>query len=181
MNTHTNTTENPANGHGYIPRLRELLLAHVKLSTDFCSLLEDEKKALVKMNIPILAELVRKKDRELARIQRLDENIQEVSSRITLKDRKKKNVSAVKLLDTIPFLSADGQDMVLTYQKKLSLLRNNILTANHVNQRFASDTLGYINDAVSFICNGITSETLYNPARQEHRGKSLPALVSREV
>ena len=177
----SNAIKQQDNPNGHIPQLRELLLAQVKLSTAFCNLLEEEKKALVKMDIPLLAELVRKKDRELARIQRLDENIQEVSSRIALKDRKKKEVSAVKLLDTIPFLSADGQEMVLKYQKKLSLLRNTILTTNHVNQRFTGDTLGYINDAISFICNGIASETLYNPARQEHRGKSIPALVSREV
>lgn len=174
-----NAIEQQDNPNGYIPQLRELLLAQIKLSTDFCNLLEEEKKALAKMDIPALAELVSKKNRELARIQRLDENIQEISSRIALKDRKKKNVS--KLLDTIPFLSAAGQEMVLTYQKKLSLLRNTILTANHVNQRFTSDTLGYINDAVSFICNGIASDPTYNTTSQEQRSKSIPALVSREV
>ena len=177
----SNVIEQQELPNGYIPQLRELLLTQVKLSTDFCSLLEEEKKALVKMDIPLLAEIVRKKDKELARIQRLDENIQEISSRIALKDRKKKNVTASKLLDTIPFLSADGQEIVLKYQKKLSLLRNNILTANHVNQRFANDTLGYINDAVSFICNGIASDPTYNITSQEQRSKSIPALVSREV
>jgi hypothetical protein len=176
-----NAIEQQNNPNGYIPRLRELLLAQVKLSTDFCGLLEKEKKALVKMDIPLLAELVSKKDRELARIQRLDENIQEISSRITLKDRKKKNVSTSKLLDTIPFLSAAGQEMVLMYQKKLSLLRNNILTANHVNQKFAHDTLGHINDAVSFICNGIAADPTYTTTSQEQKIKSIPALLSREV
>lgn len=176
-----NAIKQQDNPNGYISQLRELLLAQIKLSTDFCSLLEEEKKALVKMDIPILAELVSKKDRELARIQRLDENIQEISSRIALKDGKKKNISASKLLDTVPFLSAAGQEMVLTYQKKLSLLRNNILTANHVNQRFANDTLGYINDAVSFICNGIASDLTYTTTSQAQRSKSIPALVSREV
>jgi hypothetical protein len=176
-----NALEQQDNQNSYTPQLQELLRAQLKLSTNFCSLLEKEKKALVKMDIPLLAELVSKKDKELVKIQRLDENIQEISSRIALKDRKKKNVISSKLLDTIPFLSATGQEMVLTYQKKLSLLRNTILTANHINQKFASDTLGYLNDAVTLICNGITSDQTYNTASREQRSKSIPALVSREV
>ena len=67
------------------------------------------------------------------------------------------------------------------YQKKLSRLRTAIVTANHVNQKFTSDTLGYLNDAVTLICNGITSDPTYNTTSQEQRNKSIPALVSREV
>lgn len=172
-------TEPPANGHGYIPQLRELLRSQVKLSTEFCSLLEAEKHSLVIMDIPSLAELTRKKERDLARIQRLDENIQEVSRRII--SGKKDASGTIKLADTIPFLSQDEGLMVKEYQKKLSRLRTAIVTANHVNQKFTSDTLGYLNDAVTLICNGITSDPTYNTTSQEQRNKSIPALVSREV
>jgi len=177
MNTHNNTKT--VKGNGYIPQLQELLRSQVKLSTEFCSLLEAEKNALVIMDIPSLVELTRKKERDLARIQRLDENIQEVSRRII--ESSKKTSGPVKLLETIPFLNQTDGHTVKEFQKKLSQLRTAIATINHVNQKFTKDTLGYLDDAVTLICNGISSDPTYNPASQEQRNKSIPALVSREV
>ena len=178
MNTSENTEAHTI-GRGYIPQLRELLRSQVKLSSEFCSLLEAEKKSLIIMDIPSLLTHTRKKERDLARIQRLDENIQEVIRKI-IADRR--NVSGViKLADTIPFLNQDDGRLVKKYLKKLSQLRTAITTANYVNQKFTSDTLGYLNDAVTLICNGIASDPTYNTTNQEKRSKSIPALVSREV
>lgn len=165
--------------NGYIPQLQELLRSQIKLSTEFCSLLEAEKNALVLMDIPSLVELSRKKERDLARIQRLDENIQEVSRRII--GSSKKTSSPIKLMETIPFLNQTDGLTVKEFQKKLSQLRTAIVTANHVNQKFTKDTLGYLNDAVRLICNGITPDPTYNTASQEQRNKNIPALVNREV
>ena len=163
-----------------MPQLRELLDSQVQLSSNFCNLLEAEKKALIEMNISSLVDLARKKERELVRLQRLDENIQIIIQRI-ISLAGGKISGPVKLHDLLSFLNAGDKATVSDYHKKLSSLRTDILTANHINQHFASDTLGYLNDAVSFICNGISSDTLYNPKSREQRGKSYPALVSREV
>lgn len=172
-------SEHPQTSNAYVPQLRQMLTAQEKLSTEFCRLLEDEKKSLVSMDIPSLVEITRKKDKDLSRIQRLDENIQEMIRRIA--SGKAKSTGPIKLSETIPFLDQDDALIVKEYQKKLSLLRNTILTANHINQRFASDTLGHINNAVSLICNGIASDPLYTKGRQKQNGKSLPTLVNREV
>jgi flagellar biosynthesis/type III secretory pathway chaperone len=168
------------NKKDFIPQLRELLDSQIQLSTNFCNLLEAEKQALIDMNISTLVDLARKKERELVRLQRLDENIQIMIDRIISAGGRKASGPA-KLNDILSFLNSNDKATVSEYHQKLSRIRTDISTANHINQRFAIDTLGYLNDAVSFICNGISSDTLYNTERQEQRGKSYPALVSREV
>ena len=171
--------EHSHTSNAHIAQLRQMLAAQEKLSTEFCSLLDAEKEALVSMDIPVLAEITRKKDRDLSRIQRLDENIQEVTHRIV--GEKEKSPQPVKLTETIPFLNQEEGLIIKEYQKKLSRLRTAIVTANHINQQFTSDTLGYLNDAVSLICRGIVCDPLYNTSRKEQMGKNTPALVSREV
>ena len=94
---------------------------------------------------------------------------------------KEKSPQPVKLTETIPFLNQEEGLIIKEYQKKLSRLRTAIVTANHINQQFTSDTLGYLNDAVSLICRGIVCDPLYNTSRKEQMGKNTPALVSREV
>jgi flagellar biosynthesis/type III secretory pathway chaperone len=174
-----NQSEHPQTSNAYVPQLRQMLTAQEKVSTEFCRLLEDEKKSLVSIDIPSLVEITRKKGKDLSRIQRLDENIQEMIRRIV--SGKGKSTGPIKLSETIPFLDQNEALMVKEYQKKLSRLRTAIVTANHVNQKFTMDTLGYLNDAVSLICKGIVSNPLYNTDRKEQMSKNTPALVSREV
>ena len=177
MKTHNITKS--VDGPSYFPQLKELLHSLVKLSAEFLSLLQAEKKALTGMNIPVLAEITRKKDMDLTRIQRLDENIQEISRRmIPATEKASENI---KLADTVPYLNKKDGLILEKYQKKLSLLRTEIVTANYVNKKFTNDTLGYLNDAVSLICNGIVSDPTYNSGSQEKKAKTIPALVSREV
>jgi flagellar biosynthesis/type III secretory pathway chaperone len=164
-----------------LPLILDILKRQIAISTGFLAILEEEKNALVHMNIPSLISLTRQKESELAKIAQLDHSLQEVARRIIAPDFDRDH-KTIKLAELIPFMTREQTLAVKKYRDQLAELREKISSNNLINKRFAADTLGYINDAISLICGEVGGEPLYSgrPGRQQKRS-SVPSLVSREV
>ena len=164
-----------------LPLILDILKRQIAISTGFLAILEAERNALVHMDVPTLISLTRQKENELAKIAQLDHSLQEVARRIVAADAGSHH-KTIKLAELIPFMTREQTLTVKKYRDQLAELREKISSNNLINKRFASDTLGYINDAISLICGEISGEPLYSgrPGRQQKRS-AIPSLVSREV
>ena len=163
-----------------LPLILDILKRQVTISTSFLALLQAEKTALVNMDMNALVSLTKKKEQELAKMAQLDHSLQEVAGKIVAGDNHIGN-RVIKLAELIPFMTREQTLSVKNYRDKLASLREKITDNNLINKRFASDTLGYINDAISLICGEIASPPLYSTQGRQGAANSAPALVSREV
>ncbi|MBI5557535.1 MAG: flagellar protein FlgN [Deltaproteobacteria bacterium] len=163
-----------------LPLILDILKRQIVISTGFLAILEAEKTALINMDLNSLIPLTRKKESELAKMAQLDHSLQEVARRIVITDAKNAT-RLIKLAELIPFMTREQTLAVKQYRDELASLREKISDNNLINKRFASDTLGYINDAISVICGDISSSRLYTTRGQSRRKSGAPALVSREV
>lgn len=165
-------------GPGILSLIFDILKRQISISTNFLTLLETEKQALIDMDMNAIITLTRHKENELAKMAQLDHSLQEVARQVVINDS---NDKVIKLIELIPFMSREQAVTLKKLRDQLAVLREKITDNNLINKHFASDTLGYINDAISLICNEITSEPAYHPGRQLASGSPAPALVSREV
>lgn len=163
-----------------LPLIFDVLKRQISISTNFLTLLEAEKNALVNMNMNSLISLTRLKERELSKMAQLDHSLQEVAGQMVATN-KSRNDKVIKLVELVPFMSKEQALTMKKLRDQLAALREKISDNNLINKRFASDTLGYINDAISLICNEITCEPAYHPGRQLSGSSPAPALLSREV
>ncbi|MEW6519949.1 MAG: flagellar protein FlgN [Thermodesulfobacteriota bacterium] len=162
-----------------LPLILDILKRQIAISSGFLSILEEEKHALINMDVTSLISLTRKKESELAKIAQLDHSLQEVARRIVTSSAPQKKT--IKLAELIPFMTREQTLAVKKYRDQLAGLREKISSNNLINKRFASDTLGYLNDAISLICGEIAGEKVYSMRGRQPRKASVPSLVSREV
>lgn len=160
----------------------DILKRQIAISGGFLTLLEMEKKALIDMDMSAIVSLSKRKEQELTKIQQLDHSLQEVAAQF-VPARTKSGNRTIKLAELIPFMTKEQTLAVKKYRDELVMLREKIATNNLINKRFANDTLGYINDAISLICGEIAGDSLYkNGMRGKTKNRhASPALVSREV
>lgn len=156
----------------------ELLRKEVDLSQEMLTLLDQEKTALVAMDMPTLIELSRQKLKQLGRIQALDESLQETSRRLT-----DSTTPAITLSSLNDYASEAERPQLEDLRHRLLALREQILSKNMVNKRFAEDTQHYLSDAISLITTAAAEQhPSYGKAKQG--GKSYanqPTMISCEV
>lgn len=162
-----------------LPLILDILKRQIAISSGFVSLLQAEKEALINMDTASLITLTRRKEQELTKIAQLDHSLQEVAGQVV--SRTDDDKRSIKLAELIPFMTREQTLQVKKFRDQLAVLREKISTNNLINKRFASDTLGYINDAITLICGEIVSVPLYSTRGRRHQGNTAPALVSREV
>ena len=143
--------------HLPLPLIFDILKRQISISANFLTLLEAEKNALVNMDMSSLISLTRLKERELSKMAQLDHSLQEVASQVVAIDNSRTS-EVIKLVELVPFMSREQALTMKKLRDQLAALREKISDNNLINKRFTSDTLGYINDAISLICNEITSE-----------------------
>jgi len=171
----------PQNGQAFpLPLILDILKRQIAISSVFLAILEEEKHALINMDVASLISLTKKKERELAKIAQLDHSLQEVARRIVMTNPHN-DKKMIKLAELIPFMTREQTLAVKKYRDQLAVLREKISSNNLINKRFASDTLGYLNDAISLICGEMTGDRLYSMQGRQQRKNSVPSLVSREV
>ena len=158
-------------------KIFDLLEREVRLSKDILDLLEAEKNALSTMDMPSLISLSRKKATQVATIQSVDESLQETARQLA-------NLPAgrpVKLEDLASVASGQDVEQIKAYRKQLTLLREEILGRNMLNKRFAEDTKGFLNDAISLITGSFTKKQVYGTKGLDKPSSKQPTLISREV
>ena len=159
-------------------RFFETLEQEVLLSQDMLAILREEQKALVSMDIQALLRLSSKKENRLSRIQALDSLLAEMTGAF-LPEAQGKTARLAALVPLLP--RAEGEKLG-QYRKKLTGLREEILSRNRINKHFAADVKQYLHDAISLITSGIADRPMYG-LNGLSRKPSLnqPSLLSREV
>lgn len=159
------------------PRFFETLEQEVLLSQDMLTILQAEQKALVAMDMQALINLSAKKENRLSRIQALDSLLAELTQEL----RPAPSDKTAKLATLIPLLNPEQGGKLAQYRKKLTALREEILSRNQINRHFAADVKQYLNDAISLITSGIADRPLYGLGLSRKPSLSQPSLISREV
>ncbi len=170
---------NQIKGTNTIPKkLFDILEMEIKLSNDLLAIIKDEKKALVDVDLEALVSLSSRKENQLQRIQMYDESLQ-VLMRKTVNAPEAENIN----LSAIKHLAGNDEEAerLEGCRANLSNLRQEIIDGNLFNKRFASDTLGYLSDAISLITGAIHEHSLYSQKGNTANGSKSPALISREV
>ena len=166
-------------GHSTLSLVFDILKRQIAISANFLTLLESEKQALIDMDMNSIVSLTYYKENELAKMGQLDHSLQEVARQIC--DEENQGDRIIKLVELLPFMSREQSAELQKYQDQLTDLREKIIDNNLINRRFTSDTLGYINDAISLICGEISNDQLYSTRGQHRTMSAAPTLVSMEV
>lgn len=160
--------------------LHAVLDKQIELAEKVLSITGEEKKALIDMDTDSLFSLARSKSDNLDTISACDAEIRSTLAEITADSNTSRN-NPVKLLDLLPFLGAEEATRLKDKRNRLAELRKKIISDNIVNQNFTTNVLGYLEDAVALIVNGIQENPIYNRQKRGLTDKSRPALLSREI
>ena len=159
-------------------RFYEVLEQEVQLSEDMLAILREEQKALTAMDMQGLLRLSAKKQNRLNRIQALDTLIAEMAGEII----PAANAKTARLSALIPLLSPEEGEKLNQYRKRLTGLREGILSRNQTNRHFAADVKTYLNDAITLITSGIADRPMYGlTGLSKKPSMNQPSLISREV
>ncbi|MFP3982620.1 MAG: flagellar export chaperone FlgN [Desulfurivibrionaceae bacterium] len=163
-----------------IKELHCTLDKQIELTEEVLAITRAEKEALVNMDEDSLFSLARSKNNKLDTIAANDTEIKQKLAEIAPDTGAGQNGS-FKLLDLAPLLEADESARITKKRNRLAELRKKIINDNVVNKKFSSNVLGYIEDAISLIVNGIQENSTYNRQKQGTTETSRPALLSREI
>ena len=164
--------------HSLPARFFETLEQEVLLSQDMLSILSEEQKALVAMDMQALISLSGKKENRLSRIQALDSLLADLAAEL----RPETYDKTARLAALIPLLNTEEGAKLDQYRKKLTGLREEILSRNQINRHFATDVKQYINDAISLITSGIADRPMYGLTGLSRKSSlNQPSLISRAV
>ena len=178
MNGQDSRKKEPVAGqYAGLASLEELLSMQTGHCRGFLRTLEEEKQALVDMDIQLLISTTAKKEYQLGRLTHLDKMAQEKVVEIgnTLGQGKIKKLSSLHaLLDENDGLTLQG------HIRTLAGLREEIRDRNIINRKFTMDTLNYIENGISLITGGVEVDKRYHAGGVSRLGAG-PALISREV
>lgn len=160
-------------------RFFELLQQQEQNSQVLLSLLAEEKKALLEMEMSALLSLSKKKEQQLSLIGNLDEILTEMAKNIALTA----GIPVKGLSSLEPHLHPPDAAQLARYRKKLTFLQEEILARNLINKKFAEETKKFLGEAISLITtggsahegHGYTTRGLSKPS------KNQPTFISREV
>jgi len=156
----------------------ETLEQEILLSQDMLAILSEEQNALVAMDMQALIRLSSKKENRLSRLQALDAMLAEMTAEL----RPEAPEKTTRLAALIPLLNPEEGGKLTQYRKKLTGLREEILSRNQINRHFAADVKTYLNDAISLITRGIADRPLYGLTGLSRKPSlNQPSLISREV
>lgn len=166
-------------GHRSLPaNFFEALEQEVLLSQDMLAILSEEQKALVAMDMQALIRLSGKKENRLSRIQALDSLLADLAREF----RPETTDKTARLAALIPLLNPEEGEKLGQYRKKLTGLREDILSRNQINRHFATDVKQYLNDAISLITSGIADRPMYGlTGLSKKPSLNQPSLISRAV
>ncbi|MCD6389489.1 MAG: flagellar protein FlgN [Desulfobulbaceae bacterium] len=157
--------------------LEELLNMQTGHCRGFLRTLEEEKQALVDMDIQLLISITAKKEYQLGRLTHLDklvrEKVVEISN--TLGQGKVEKLSSL-----LAFFDENDGAILQRHIRTLVGLRGEIRDRNIINRKFTMDTLSYIENGISLITGGIETDKRYHAGGMS-RLSGGPALISREV
>lgn len=160
-----------------IEKIFEILELEIRFSQELLQLINEEQTALTAMDLQTLVKISRRKEAQLKKIQQYDSALQETAMRLTRLPEGK----IIKIADLKPFIAENDAFKLEDYRDRLEALRQDVLDRNHTNKQFASDTLGYLGDAISLITGAISDKSLYCARGASRARVNGPTMISREV
>lgn len=164
-----------------------LLDREISCTDAFLALLEEERQALLKMDVTALMGISRKKTRQLERLQQLDRSMEErvqslLKRQAAFSDQAKKgdNGKIVRLSAIAELCPGEHKKKLCQGRDQLAARRSAIADKNYINKRLVEDSLGYLNDAISLL-TGAGRKPVYGRKAGNNRNKNQPALISRAV
>lgn len=150
-----------------------------KMAEEILAVLEEENKAIRKMDVQALTRITKQKENLLIKIHYLDNRLSEIIKGFSTE----KSRDIKKLKDLAPFLSADKAATLLQFCRNLAKSRQEIHTNNYINKRLTSDTLLCINDAIALITAQPAQNKLYGNKKggAARYTRNAPTMISREV
>ncbi|MBU0483738.1 MAG: flagellar protein FlgN [Proteobacteria bacterium] len=164
-----------------VEKIFVVLESETELCQQLVDLLDQEQTALTAMDLKGLLAISSKKHSLVERILRFDLQLQE-NARLLLDKPEEKFIRLSALEEFV-----SGLDLVRLrdYREKLIQSRRMIHDCNVVNKKFAQDTLGYLDDAISLISGSAEKKGVYqerNNAKSRTKGAAnAPRLISQEV
>lgn len=159
------------------PKLFEILDRQVQFAGEFLAILEEEKAALVAMDMQTLLSVTKKKVSQVKRIHLLDGALKETLERFAPSSSAK----VVRLSSLMPFLVGADAKKVGGRRDELMKLQEEIQARNRLNRRFTDDVLGYLGDAISLITGAVADKTVYGARGMPRSVANSPSLISTEV
>ncbi len=160
--------------------LQSSIERQLELAEEVLAITKTEKESLIKVDTDSLFNLARAKSDKLDLIAVVDREIRAELDDIA-PDLGITQSTPLKLLDLLPFLNAEEAALIRKRKDKLAGLREEIINDNIVNKQFTTNVLGYLEDAVALIVNGIQENPVYNRQKREQTDRSRPALLNREI
>lgn len=154
-----------------------LLAKQIQNCEEMLALLSDEKKALLIMDTSALLSLSSMKERQLSRIQALDENLTGMAGDIA----QTFGLPAAGLSSLTPHLQPEDAKDLARLRKTLLHLQEEILSRNLLNKKFAQETRSFLGDAISLITGAIHQDQGYTTKGLNRSSKNQPSFISREV
>lgn len=160
-------------------RFFELLQQQEHNSQAMLSLLAEEKKALLEMEMSALVSLSKRKEHQLAVIQNLDGILTDMAKDIALSA----GIPVNGLSSLAPHLKAPDAEKLAGYRKKLTFLQEEILARNLINKKFAEETKKFLGEAITLISTGGSTQEGhgYTTRGLSKPSKNQPTFINREV
>lgn len=162
------------------PKMFEILDRQIQFAGEFLAILEEEKAALVAMDMQVLISITKKKMSQLKRIHLLDRALKETLEHFAPTPASS-NVKVVKLSSLIPLFSRDDAKKIKGRRDELMKMQEEIQARNRLNKRFTDDVLGYLGDAISLITGTVADKAVYGARGMARSVGNSPSLISTEV
>lgn len=164
--------------------LPEILEREVLLARNLLLTLQEEQKALKKMDIQLLAKVSKMKELLTEQLQGLDGALRTAMTLFAAHhsvpiptDRD------LKLGELLPLCSDKVRAPLSQHRQELATLRQAIHTLTYVNQQFTIETLRFLNDTIALVTRSTTHKQpgLYNTKGAANVSYNRPSIFSREV
>lgn len=166
-----------ATSTGISQNISAILESELEISQKLLDILDAEKIAMTKMDLKSIIALAREKQTRLAKLQQLDKSLQETGQIDSTPSDK-----VIPLSSLTTFASDKEEALFKKYRDKLIYMREEIISRNIINKRFAEDVQGYLNDAISMITGPAEENPMYGGTKGTNKPSSKrPTLISKEV
>lgn len=163
--------------------LPEIIAREVLLARNLLATLQEEQKALKKMDIQLLAKVSKMKELLSDQLQGLDAALRPaITAFAVTHGHPLPSGRELKLEEIIPLFPSQLREPLGLQRRELTALRQEINTLNYVNHRFTSETLGFLNDTIALVTRAAnTNRPLYNTKGAANSAYNRPSLFSKEV
>ncbi len=154
-----------------------VLEKEIVLGRQIVHLLDQEREAIVKMDVAALIGFSNAKDELFGSLQEWDDKLRQVLEELSPKGADK--TAALATLDAL--FQGDAEQQFQAMQREWRDLREKIVTNNLVNHQFIQETLSFLGDSVALFAGREQRQGVYGLVGRSKNIVNSPCVISREV